>query len=52
MELPVRFTVEMEVKDAGRRQPKRELELEIEWQVEDDGTPVDVPAPSSGCTIS
>lgn len=52
MELPARFTVEMEVKDSGRRQLKRELELAVEWQVEDDGTPIDVPGPASGFTIS
>lgn len=50
--LPEQFTVEMEVKDSGKRVLRRELELEIGWPVEEDGTPVETVNPGAGFTIS
>ncbi|WP_172831584.1 amphi-Trp domain-containing protein [Mycobacterium asiaticum] len=52
MDLPTTFSVEIEVEDSGRRQLKRELELEIEWPVEADGTPIDASGSTSGFTVS
>lgn len=52
LDLPEVFTVEMEVEDSGKRVLKRELELEIEWPIEADGTPVKKDSPASGFTIS
>lgn len=52
LDLPESFVVEMEVKDSGRRQLKRELELEIEWPIDADGTPVSGTDRTSGFTIS
>ena len=52
MDLPRTFTVKMEVADTGKRVLKRELELEIEWPVEADGTPLERPDPRSGFTVA
>lgn len=52
MDLPQTFSVEMEAQDTGKRVLKCELELEIEWPIEVDGTPPDHPDPRSGFAVS
>ncbi|HHU66292.1 MAG: amphi-Trp domain-containing protein [Corynebacterium humireducens] len=52
MDLPQTFTVEMEVQNTGKRVLKRELELEIEWPIEADGTPLEGRDPRSGFVIN
>ena len=52
MDLPETFTVEMEVQNTGKRVLKRELELEIEWPIEADGTPLEGRDPRSGFVIN
>lgn len=45
-ELPGWVTVELQLKDEGRRRVKRELELELEWEVDRKGNPVEKSGPS------
>lgn len=52
MDLPQTFTVEMEVQNTGKRVLRRELELEIEWPIEADGTPLERHDPRSGFVIT
>lgn len=52
MDLPQTFTVEMEVENTGKRVLKRELELEIEWPIEADGTPLERRDPRSGFVVN
>lgn len=53
LQLPESLTLEMQVEDSVKRSgTKRELELEIRWAVQDDGTPVEQPGPDRGFRIS
>lgn len=53
MDLPGTFRTTMEVTDSRKRRGiERELELEIEWYVDEDGTPVNEEGPASGFAIS
>lgn len=50
--LPEVFTVEMEVEDSGRRRLKREFELEMEWEIDADGKPINGKRKDAGFTVS
>ncbi|GAB3649517.1 amphi-Trp domain-containing protein [Corynebacterium nasicanis] len=52
MDLPQTFTVEMEVQNTGKRVLKRELEMEIVWPIEPDGTPLPGRDPRSGFVVT
>lgn len=53
MELSGTFRTTMEVTDSHRRRGiERELELEIEWLVDDTGAPVDEDGQASGFAVS
>lgn len=53
MDMPPSFRTTMEVTDSGKRAGiERELELEITWNVDDDGNPVDKPGPAAGFSVS
>lgn len=53
LQLPETLTVEVEVEDSMKRSGiQREFELEMKWDVQDDGTPVAQQPPNRGFTIS
>ena len=53
MPMPPSFRTTMEVTDSAKRAGiERELELEIKWNVDGDGNPVDKPGPAAGFSIS
>lgn len=52
IELPTNFRVDLQVKDATKRdRHERELEIEINWNVDSGGTPTGE-APRRGFTVS
>lgn len=52
LELPQVFTVEMEVQDSGLDRVKRELELEIAWAIDAEGSPLGDGGTTSGFVVS
>ncbi|MDK8306890.1 amphi-Trp domain-containing protein [Corynebacterium imitans] len=53
MALPGTFRTTLEVADSQKRRGiKRELELELEWYVDENGDPLDTDAPDSGFAVS
>ncbi|PLA36096.1 amphi-Trp domain-containing protein [Corynebacterium amycolatum] len=53
MTMPTSFNTTMEVVDSRKRAGiERELELEIDWMVDEAGEPVEKPGPASGFAIS
>ena len=53
MALPGTSRTTLEVADSQKRRGiKRELELELEWYVDDNGDPLDADAPDSGFAVS
>lgn len=53
MTMPTSFNTTMEVVDSRKRAGiERELELEIDWMVDEGGEPVEKPGPASGFAIS
>ncbi|MDO5029806.1 MAG: amphi-Trp domain-containing protein [Corynebacterium sp.] len=53
MTMPSSFQTTMEVIDSRKRAGiERELELEIAWNIDEDGNPVDKPGPATGFAVS
>lgn len=52
MTMPTSFNTTMEVDSRKRAGIERELELEIDWMVDEAGEPVEKPGPASGFAIS
>lgn len=51
--MPPSFKTTLEVTDSPKRSGiERELELEIKWYVNEEGSPVDKPGPASGFAVS